>query len=272
MLQKFTLLFTCLLLIAASSGKFKSENKEITQYYVPVPAKDGTHPGFFISSIEITNRQYRDFLNDLKAKGETEKLKRAKVDTGKWEAHFYYNDPHPFESYYFQHPAYDNYPVVNISKEGAILYCAWLTEKYNAKAKMKVRFALPTEEQWILAATAGDASAIYGWKGNSMRYEKKGPWYNKLLGNFKQLVKKDTSIVNNPNANITAPSLSYMPNAYGIYNMSGNVAELLADKDYTKGGSWSSPADKVAIAAREEFTGSAPTIGFRPVMVITNEK
>ena len=140
---------------------------------------------------------------------------------------------------------------------------------------MKVRFALPTEEQWTRAAQGGDASAIYPWKGSSIKYEGKGAWHGQVLGNFRHQVVVPVNLKENPAADVTAPSVSYIPNAYGIYNMAGNVAELVADKDYTKGGSYNSQPDKITIASTEEYGGPAgprPTVGFRPVMIVDTRK
>ena len=270
MQNKLTLLLCCLVFMSASTSHFKSENKEITKNYVLVSGNGAAQNDFYISSIEITNKQYREFLNDLRAKGETDKLQKAMVDSLGWKNAFSSNEP--YTRYYFQHNAYDNYPVVNISKEGASIYCNWLTEKYNANSKVKVRFALPTEEQWTRAAQGGDNSAIYPWKGNSVKYEGKGKYMNNAMCNYRRTPEfGQTNKANNANADVTAPSVSFMPNYFGIYNMSGNVAELLADKNYTKGGSWNSQPDKITIQAKEEFgaTNYGPTIGFRPVMINT---
>ena len=270
MQNKLTLLSSCILFISASSFHFKTENGQLTKYYVHVPGNGLNPNSFYISSIEVTNKQYRDFLNDLRAKGETDKLQKAMVDTSKWDKTL--PQPAAFTGFYFQNAAFNEYPVVNVSKEGANLYCKWLTEKYNSSAKTKVQFTLPTEEQWKQAAQGGDNDATYPWKGNTLTYEKKGKSANASMCNYRrEKVPARAGNANNEKADITAPSMSFMPNAYGIYNMSGNVAELLADKNYTKGGSWYSPADKVTINAKEEFydpTGSGPTIGFRPVMII----
>ena len=262
--NKFTPLLICILFIAARPAGFKSENKEITKTYVHVPAKDANHKGFYISSIEITNKQYRDFLNDLKAKGQTDKLKRAMIDTSIHKS--FLGNTQPFISDYFYSHAKDAYPVVNVSEEGAVLYCEWLTEKYNATAKVKVHFALPDEEQWIWAAKGGDAQAIYPWKGNSL----KGTSKNLDMCNYKHQASTGKPITDNPSADVTAPSVSFMPNGYGIYNMSGNVAEMLASASYTKGGSWMSGSDQVTITAREDYPdhpGSRPNVGFRPIMI-----
>ncbi len=52
--------------------------------------------------------------------------------------------------------------------------------------------------------------------------------------------------------------------------MGGNVAEMVLDQDYTKGGSFLSPADRVRITAYEmaDLRHGSPCIGFRPVMMI----
>ena len=270
MQSKLTLLVSCILFMSASSFHFKTENEHLTKCYVHVPGNALNPNGFYMSSIEVTNKQYRDFLNDLTAKGETDKLQKAMVDTSKWDKTL--PQPAAFTGFYFQNAAFNEYPVVNVSKEGANLYCKWLTEKYNSSAKTKVQFTLPTEVQWRLAAQGGDNGAIYPWKGNTLTYEKKGKFANASMCNYRH-EKAPAGAVNsnNENVDITAPSMSFIPNAYGIYNMSGNVAELLADKNYTKGGSWYSPADKVTIDSKEEYydaAGSGPTIGFRPVMII----
>ena len=72
---------------------------------------------------------------------------------------------------------------------------------------------------------------------------------------------------------ITSPSRSYMPNTYEIYNMGGNVAEMVADHDFTKGGSYLSHAAKLLITAHEDvdLTHGLPMVGFRPVMVYVKE-
>jgi len=251
--------------------------KRLIKDYVFVPGDqigDTVIREFYISSIEVTNLQYRDFLTDLRDSGETEKLKIAMVDSSQWAK--FIPACKPFVNYYFQNKAYDDYPVVNISKRGAELYCEWLTAKYNRTSKQKARFALPTEIQWDHAAKGGNPKAIYPWPGNSLTYEKKGKWHGTHMCNY--LVDSIGASSGAPRQNdslieITVPSRSFMPNTYDIYNMAGNVAEMIADHDYTKGGSYLSRADKLLITAHEDADPAhgSPTIGFRPVMVYEEE-
>ncbi|MFZ9028439.1 MAG: SUMF1/EgtB/PvdO family nonheme iron enzyme, partial [Crocinitomicaceae bacterium] len=83
---------------------------------------------FYMSTNEITNIQYLEFLTYLKNHDRLEELEKARVDTIKWNTTFSKAYMNPMALHYDDHPAYRNYPVVNISKEGAVLYCKWLTE------------------------------------------------------------------------------------------------------------------------------------------------
>ena len=101
------------------------------------------------------------------------------------------------------------------------------------------KFRLPTEVEWEFAAKAIVENREY----NNIRGRKKYAWDGKYtrnkskkykgdqLANFKQ-GKGDYSGVpgwSNDGADITISIKSYAPNAYGLYDMSGNVAEWVAD-------------------------------------------
>ena len=247
--------------------------KKLAKDYVFIPTDyigDSARQEYYISAIEVTNKQYRDFLNDLRDPGAIDKLKEANVDSAQWNQVIRIGEP--FVNNYFRHPAYDDYPVVNISKRGAELYCEWLTEKYNRTSKQKARFSLPTEAQWEYAAKGGNPKATYPWVGNSLTYEKKGKQHGTRMCNYLADKSSATDTVSKPansTVDITSPSRSFLPNTFEIYNMGGNVAEMIADQSYTKGGSYLSPADNLLITAHEDadLSHGSPTIGFRPVMV-----
>lgn len=101
------------------------------------------------------------------------------------------------------------------------------------------KFRLPTEAEWEYAAKAIVENREY----NTIRGRKKYAWQGKYtrnksrrfrgdqLANFKQ-GKGDYSGVpgwSNDGGDITMPVKSYKPNAFGLYDMSGNVAEWVAD-------------------------------------------
>ena len=137
---------------------------------------------FYISIFEVSNKQYREFLYSLKKNNDIEKLKIAQIDSTQWAKVGPNNFNQPMVDYYSNHKAYNEYPVVNISHEGALLYCEWLAEKYNAINKDKsieYKFTLPTKLQWIRAAR-GSSTFEYSWM-------KMGKNREGIQGNFKLL-------------------------------------------------------------------------------------
>jgi len=100
-------------------------------------------------------------------------------------------------------------------------------------------FRLPTEAEWEYAAKALKENREY----NNLRGRKKYPWKGRYtrnksssrkgdqLANFKQ-GKGDYSGLagwSNDGADITNKIKSYPPNAFGLYDMAGNVAEWVYD-------------------------------------------
>ena len=91
-------------------------------------------------------------------------------------------------------------------------------------------------------------------------------------------IKKDDTFAphtwSSDNALLLAPSESYVANDYGLYNCSGNAAEMLAEPGKTKGGSWNSFGYYIRIDAEDEYAGftvPSPQIGFRYFMEVIEE-
>jgi formylglycine-generating enzyme required for sulfatase activity len=222
-----------------------------------------------MSAFEVTNDQYTTFLMHLAQANQTAKYALVQVDTAQWMN--LKSSGEPFMKYYHKHPAYRPYPVVNVSHTGAELYCEWLTQQYNAdKARKfkKVKFCLPTKDQWIMAAKGGIEEAIYPWEGNELRNRK-----GLMLCNFVREAGDTMGVAGylNDNADLMAPSKSYWPNKFGLYNMSGNVAEMIAEKGKTMGGSWLDEAEAMKIESVGKYSTydtPQPTIGFRYAMIV----
>lgn len=96
----------------------------------------------------------------------------------------------------------DNEPVVQVSHADAQAYAAWVGRK------------LPTEDMWELAAKAGgDTLYVWGQERAPNGIEQANTWQ----GAFP---------INNTNADgyfLRAPVGCFEPNAFGIYDMIGNV-------------------------------------------------
>lgn len=232
---------------------------------------------FIISEGEITNAEYQTFLNDLLARGETEKYAIATIDTMKWVGPESSNMN--YASYYHNHAAYEGYPVVNISKEGAKLYCEWLTERYAQLTPegQQLIFRLPLKTEWLRAACGDNLDAVYSWGGSYLRNSQ-----GNVLANFVHIgdgaiardedeafeVKPMNPSTSGDYKDVIAPSSSYYPNKYGVYNMNGNVAELLADKDEVIGGSWYDTGYDIRNRSVKKYEGTSPKVGFRIVATI----
>ena len=125
--------------------------------------------GFYMSNMEVTNNTYRIFLNDLIIQDRFDDYLKAVPDTAKWLINgksFY----EPMRKNYWWHPAYADFPVMNVSREGAKMFCVWLTNSVNEKIKAsnsKEKFIndirIPNEEEWMIAARAGKGDHPYPW-------------------------------------------------------------------------------------------------------------
>ncbi len=74
------------------------------------------------------------------------------------------------------------------------------------------------------------------------------------------------------NTLVTTPVSSYSPNNYGIYNMSGNVAEMVQEEGIACGGGWRSTGYDVRCSSTMNYIESQPDLGFRPILKIEEKK
>ena len=237
----------------------------------------------YASKFEVSNFQYRMFLKDLRQKTETEKYNIAIIDSAKWRE-MLPDDTTLFKYYHVSEKLHDH-PVVNVSFEAALLFCEWLTEKYNVYPKRKFKkilFRLPTESEWKEAARGTSVSSMFPWGGPSMRNSKTGFYMANFtdISQYQIYKDKETSefkikglplYLQLSNVLPTAPVFLYPPNEYGLHNMSGNVAEMISEKGKTKGGSWASTGYYLQIDVEGENDGisePSPMIGFRYFMEI----
>ncbi|MBI5219793.1 MAG: SUMF1/EgtB/PvdO family nonheme iron enzyme [Bacteroidia bacterium] len=238
----------------------------------------------YVSKYEVSNLQYKAFLSELKKTKNAEKYNASKIDTVGWLEPTIRNEP--MVVLYHKHPVYDKYPVVNISYDGAQNFCEWLTEKYNSspdKKFKKVKFRLPAEKEWVFAAKGGSKDQeIYSWGNNNLKNAQGKKFCNYLeIGD--EFIHKDKTkgeyVIEKKSGlgsvktlgetyDITAPVDAFLPNGYGLFNLSGNVAEMIAEKGKTKGGSWRSSGYDVRIDLTDTYEKSSVEIGFRCVMVV----
>lgn len=142
-------------------------------------------------------------------------------DTLAWVHDYTYSFNDPMTQAYFWHPAYDDYPVVGVNWKQATGFCMWRTQLMDsylaANEETFVQdFRLPTEAEWEYAARGGNDLSPFPWGGPYIRNSR-----GCFLANFKPMrgnYQPDGGFY-------TVKITSYWPNDYGLFCMSGNVAE-----------------------------------------------
>jgi sulfatase modifying factor 1 len=244
---------------------------------------------FFMCQHEVSNEEYREFIIDLRKNGVPD-FKQMLPDTMVWHDKEYgFNDP--YIELYYQHPAYRSYPVVGITHEQAEYYCKWFTERYRKEINRKYKkavFKLPSAVQWTYAAKGGLDFATFPWGAEYMQ-NYKGDW----LANFsivpQHTIVRERSVVKNKagkfdvkrygssvtflnyGGDLTAPVISYFPNDYGLYNMSGNVEEYVSETGFTKGGGWKDTGYYLVLHITQKYDATnyvSSDRGFRVMMEI----
>ncbi|MBN8786001.1 MAG: SUMF1/EgtB/PvdO family nonheme iron enzyme [Terrimonas sp.] len=201
---------------------------------------------FWVGKYEITWEQYELFVypaieKERNAKTTTVNKSRVMVDAVT-------SPTPPFTDMSFG-MGKTGYPAVNMTQYAALAYCKWLTEKTGHF------YRLPTEAEWEYACRAGSNQA-YSF-GNDKSQLTEYAWYSKNSNEKYQ--KTGTK----------------KPNAWGLYDMHGNVAEWTLDQYFpdfyssagsikrnawaqpktlyprvVKGGSWDDDAEDLRCAAR----------------------
>ncbi|MCT4696823.1 MAG: formylglycine-generating enzyme family protein [Candidatus Cardinium sp.] len=107
-------------------------------------AQPVTVNSFWMDEAPITNLAYREYLYDLKQRGLMEQYQAAMPNQQVFIENFSYNDP--LVDNYLYAPGFMYYPVVGVSWEQAMKYCAWRTQKLHEAIKNKKRKGSPVTE------------------------------------------------------------------------------------------------------------------------------
>lgn len=257
---------TLLLFICISVLSFSQENNPLDRMSYcpkgsfPVLIKDSSKTisisSFYISN-EITNKEFREFYEDVKLNPDSFFIKyKVKPRKDSVSQKVFYKIDTLFTKYsealptlinfdviatvpqkenYFFNPIYDNYPVVGISFISANYYCLWLSKKY--KNNKIHNYRVPTQAEWEYAAS----------------FANKNIPSNELL-----------------------ESKSGIKSEIGVYNLNSNVSEITGSHGkennirgfVVMGNSWKTKSDKIYTEVVEIETAKN-YIGFR---IIANEK
>ncbi len=205
-----------------------------------------TVQSFYMDEMEVANVDWKEFMADVKRGGLSYRTEDdedydftkddLQPDTNVWRRDLAFNDP--IAEAYYSHPGFNMYPVVGINWHQANEYCKWRTYIVNKQITdddpeegiLYPSYRLPTEAEWEYAARGLLESEIYAWEGKSLRNRK-----GRFRANFKR-GRGDYAGWRGGDGHhmtdgymITAPVGEFYPNDFGLYNMSGNVAEWTQD-------------------------------------------
>lgn len=224
-------------------GEFTMGTDEMQSYEYERPSHRVKVDGFWMDETEVTNKQFREFVDDTdyittaeRTPDWNELRKQLPPDAPmpdkeslvagslvftppdhavslddysqwwKWTPGA--NWKHP------EGPDSDlkdrwNHPVVHVSYEDAIAYCKWADKR------------LPTEAEWEFASRGGKESQRYSW-GEELNPQ------GKMMANIFQ----GAFPINNTGDDgfkETSPVKSFPPNTYGLYDIIGNCWEWTND-------------------------------------------
>ncbi len=172
---------------------------------------------FYMGAYNVTKGEFARFATEEKYKTQAEKGEEGnggwgydpKTDKSEWKPTYNWLNPGFTQG--------DNHPVVVVTWNDANAFCEWLSRKEGKT------YRLPTEAEWEYACRAGTTTPFHLGKSLNGGQE-----------NFRGDVPYNTT-VKGPFLKHTTPVGIYKPNAFGLYDMHGNVRAWCSDlysKDY----------------------------------------
>lgn len=120
-------------------------------------------------------------------------------------------------------PQSENHPVGNVSRDDALAFCKWLSKKEGRT------YRLPTEAEWEYACRAGTTSLFHNGDSIVQIVEVANLADASYARKMSQLRREFAHVSADDEFVFSAPVGMFHPNAWGLFDMHGNVSEHCAD-------------------------------------------
>jgi hypothetical protein len=255
---------------------------------------------FSVRNVCITNLEYKTFLADLLIQKRSSDYLNAQIKTENWIK----QDYNSLANVYFQDEKYNDFPVVNVNRKGAELFCDWLQEElklYVMKNNLKfpdLKIRLPYDNEAIFAAREGYAKISFEEGYNTIYDECEGlvdHTFTKRAQLAKKRVKrmdtlysvfvtnkywwKEKEILdfysqgNKYYRNI--PGDSIFSDRMKVLTKIGRVSEMVmqknSDNTWLSGQTWKTKAEYLKLESEFKLNKSSPFVGFRVVLIDPND-
>lgn len=170
-----------------------------------------------------------------------------------------------------------DHPVVMVSWEDAMRFCDWLTKEEIAAGHIgpNDQYRLPTDTEWDLAVgldgrvSGGNANG-YPWGQDFPPQSRTGNFADRTwMDQFGRTTQLEGYRDGYPT---TAPVGNYGSNRFGLFDLGGNVAELIYDQRVTRGAAWDIANPSLLLSSHRveaKSTSRRDSRGFRCVLQVS---
>ena len=148
---------------------------------------------------------------------------------------------------------------------------SWLLDDNAAEVKIYPDGKMAGKDFEKKTIKLNDPEILYPWFRLYTYRNRATNMFDCYLGNFKVPETPNPCQVRNKTVTADgftamAPVESYFPNDIGLYDVVGNVAEMLDEKGKAAGGSWNHPTEESTIRSINPYSGPDSAVGFRIFM------
>ncbi|HVC63164.1 MAG TPA: SUMF1/EgtB/PvdO family nonheme iron enzyme [Acetobacteraceae bacterium] len=174
---------------------------------------------FWLGRYPVTRGEFAAFVNDTGHQMPDKAWTYEPNEKGEWQ---YAERP----GRGWRNPGYaqtDRHPVVCVSHADAAAYAEWLSRRTAQQ------YHLPSEAEWEYAARAGTRTARFWGDGREQACRYANVADRSLMARIKATFDADRFFDGDDGFPFTAPVGTFLPNAFGLHDMLGNVWEWTAD-------------------------------------------